>query len=224
MAPNMDVVPSEALVATQRGYWDTVAKQVPAGGDYLEIGPDVGYVAQQAAASGKFNHFWLFEPNASVYPTLAKATGACPNTISPEMDDFSAVPDGSVGLAVMIHVLDHMLDPVTTLKTIHAKLRPDGLLLIVTHNEKSLLRTLLSRRWPPFCLQHPEVYNPKSITALLHKAGYGSVKVGRSTNNFPLDFMLRQAGHAFGLALHKLPLPKRVLGLKLGNILTIARR
>ena len=48
--------------------------------------------------------------------------------------------------------------------------------------------------------------------------------VGRSTNNFPLDFMLRQAGHAFGLALHKLPLPKRVLGLKLGNILTIARR
>ncbi|NOU02709.1 MAG: class I SAM-dependent methyltransferase [Novosphingobium sp.] len=223
MAPNMDLVPSAALVATQQGYWQAVADLVPSGGDYLEIGPDVGYVAQQAAASGKFGHFWLFEPNVAVHPTLARATGDCSNTILAEMEDFSTVPDGSVGLAVMIHVLDHLLDPLTTLSAIRSKLRPDGALLIVTHNEQSLLRKLMATRWPPFCLQHPEVYNPRSITALLEKSGYGSVNVARSTNHFPLDFMIRQAAHAFGLKLDKVPLPKRALGLKLGNIQTIAR-
>jgi SAM-dependent methyltransferase len=223
MAPNMDMVSTGALVSTQRGYWRAVADDIVPGGHYMEIGPDIGYIVKEAAQTNKFAQFWLFEPNTVVHPQLAEAAGNHPVTISADMADFSAVPDGSVSLAVMIHVLDHLLDPVETLQAIRKKLRPDGRLLIVTHNEKSMLRSVMSTRWPPFCLQHPQIYNPDSISRLLKMAGFGSVKVERSVNYFPTDFMLRQAAFAVGMKLDKVPLPKINLGLRLGNIQTIAR-
>lgn len=228
MAPNMDEVPSDALAATQRGYFDAVRKdRIAAGGSlqggYLEIGPDIGYVLRQAAAEGDFDHFWLFEPNRAVHAALADAAGGRPNDILADMDDLSPVPDGSIGLAVMVHVLDHLLDPRAMLEQIRRTLRPGGTLMLVTHNEASLLRKVMGRRWPPFCLQHPEVYSPASITHLLRRAGYGEVQVNRSRNYFPIGFLAREAGRAMGLNLDRLPLPATAIGLRLGNIITLAR-
>jgi hypothetical protein len=46
--------------------------------------------------------------------------------------------------------------------------------------------------------------------------------VQRSRNYFPIGFMIRQAGWAAGIKLDRVPLPNAALGLKLGNILTLA--
>lgn len=222
MAPNMEVVQSGALVATQRGYWDRAVRLGNLTGSYLEIGPDVGYIVEHAVRESRFDKLWLFEPNVAVHGTLAAAAGAVPHQISAAMDDLSGVPDGSVGLAFMVHVLDHLLDPMDSLYQIRRKLRPGGKLIIVTHNEKSLLRTLMGNRWPPFCLQHPQIYSPDSITKLIRASGYSAVQVERSVNYFPLDFMIRQAAFGLGFSLGSMSLPRTVLGLKLGNMLTIA--
>lgn len=224
MAPNMDLVTTDAILATQRGYFDEAIAQAPAGGDYLEIGPDVGYIVSHAASSGRFQNFWLFEPNVAVAERLSAATGGAPHTISTAMEDLSIVPDGSVGLAVMIHVLDHLLEPVAMLEQIRLKLRPDGVLAVVTHNEKSLLRYVMRLNWPPFCLQHPEVYNPASITTLMKRSGFERVEVRRSKNYFPLDFMVKQAAWTAKIDISKLKLPKTRIGLRLGNMMTLARR
>jgi SAM-dependent methyltransferase len=223
MAPNMDLLPRAALEATQRGYFDAV-KAEALSGDYLEIGPDVGYLARHAARTGAFNRFWLFEPNLGVHAQLSEAVGGAPHSVVADMADISSVPDGSVGLAVMVHVLDHLIDPMATLTEIHRKLRPGGLLMTVTHNEASLLRWAMGRQWPPFCLQHPELYSPASIRQLLKRANFLSVRVARSRNYFPIAFMARQAAWRFGLNLDKVPLPSATLGLKLGNMITVARR
>jgi SAM-dependent methyltransferase len=222
MAPNMADVPEPALEATQRGYWRAAKSRRLSPGSYLEIGPDIGYIVRDAAKEDIFDRFWLFEPNRAVHAELAEAAGPKPKVISTEMDDLSPVPDGSVSLAVMIHVLDHLLDPIAILRQIHAKLRPGGSIMIVTHNERSLLRRLMGVKFPPFCLQHPELYNPRSITALLERAGYGNVDVQRSANHFPIAFMVRQAAWTRGIDLSRLPLPKVPIGLKLGNMITFA--
>jgi len=224
MAPNMELVPSDALEATQRGYWNAAKRRAPLSGGFLEIGPDIGYIVGHAAREGQFEHFWLFEPNQAVHAQLAEAAQGKPHDISVAMDDLSIVPDSSIGLAVMVHVLDHILDPIASLERILQKLKPGGVLLIVTHNEKSLLRTVMSKRWPPFCLQHPEIYNPESMKRMVTRAGYSSVEVERSKNYFPLAFIARQAAFTFGLKLDKLPLPNTSIGLKLGNLITLARR
>ena len=224
LPPNMGTAGDVAIEATQRGYFDSAMKSGDLGGGFLELGPDVGHIARYAADSGKFDNFWLYEPNEAVHPQLAAAAKDFPAHVSAGMSDLSAVPDGSVGLAVMVHVLDHLIDPGAILEQIYAKLRLDGALLIVTHNEQSLLRKVLGKRFPPFCLQHPELYNPKSIERFLKKHGFRDVAVQRSVNHFPLPFLGQYAAHTLGLQVKRVPLPNIKLGLRLGNILTIARR
>ncbi|MEP6982938.1 MAG: class I SAM-dependent methyltransferase [Sphingomicrobium sp.] len=222
MAPNMDAVPTDAIEATQRVYFEEATAGLGVSGNFLEIGPDVGYIVGHAAKDERFGHFYLFEPNKAVHAELTAAASGRPSTISEDMNDLSAVPDGSVALALMVHVLDHLLDPRAMLEHIRKKLKPGGRVAIVTHNERSLLRSVMGKRWPPFCLQHPELYNPQSITRLLKRAGYDAVEVHGSKNYFPLSFMVRQAAYTAGLKLERVPLPKTVLGLRLGNIMTIA--
>jgi hypothetical protein len=222
MAPNMDMVGDDTITATQRGYFERAARGATLGGAYLEIGPDVGYIVGEAARTGAFEHFWLFEPNLAIHDTLRAATLGQPATLRAEMDDLSVVRDGSVGLAVMFHVLDHMLDPLAMLAQIHAKLRPGGTLMIVTHNEQSLLRRAIGVRWPPFCLQHPELYNPATMQRLLDRADYRDIVVERSRNYFPIDFLAKQAAWSLGVKLKHVPLPSLTIGLRLGNILTLA--
>ena len=222
MAPNMDAVPTDAIEATQRVYFEEATEGLNVSGNFLEIGPDVGYIVGHAARDHRFEHFYLFEPNKSVHAELEAAANGKAFTISEDMDDLSAVPDGSVALALMVHVLDHLLDPKAMLEQIRKKLKPGGRVAIVTHNERSVLRSVMGKRWPPFCLQHPELYNPQSITKLLNSAGYRKVDVHGSKNYFPLSFMVRQAAYTAGIKLERVPLPKTVLGLRLGNIMTIA--
>lgn len=223
MAPNMDVVPGDAIEATQRSYFDEAIKQVDVVGGFLEIGPDIGYIVRRAAKEGRFDRMWLYEPNRAVHDQLADAAGDKPHQISVEMDDLSSVPDSSVALGVMIHVLDHLLDPLAILQRVRAKLKPGGVLMIVTHNEKSLLRKAMGVKFPPFCLQHPELYNPWSITTLVKRSGFDEVEVHRSKNYFPISFMVRQAAWTAGIDLSKLPLPDMPIGLRLGNMLTLAQ-
>ena len=224
LPPNMGVAGGDAIEATQRGYFEAAMRGADLGGGYLEIGPDVGHIAGFAADSGRFDHFWLYEPNKAVHHQLAASTRGLPHSISSDMSDLSAVPDNSIGLAVMVHVLDHLVDPGALLRQVRDKLRGDGVVMIVTHNEKSLLRRVLGRRWPPFCLQHPELYNPGSIKRLLIQFGFSDVKVQRSVNHFPIRFLGEHAAQAMGLKVKKLPLPTAAIGLRLGNILTLAGR
>lgn len=222
MAPNMDLVPSEALKATQHSYYETAAKRPVVRGDYLEIGPDVGYIVRDVAQSGNYDHFWLFEPNRAVHDELGQATGGAPHTILTDMNSLSMVPDQSIGLAAMIQVLDHLLDPLGMLRQVCAKLKTGGTLMIVTHNEASLLRSVMRSNWPPFCLQHPQIYNPRSMKAILDRAGFSNITVSRSKNYFPIAFMIRQAAWAVGVDLNEASLPSLLLGLKLGNMITLA--
>ncbi len=224
MPPNMVSVDGNAIAATQRGYFDAVAAACPLNGDYLEIGPDVGYIAGEAARRGRFDRFWLFEPNRAVHATLEAAVAGQQAHIFAGMSRLDEVPDGSVGLAVMVHLLDHLLDPVGMLTAVRHKLRPGGTLMLVTHNERSLLRRVLGPRWPAFCLQHPELYNPATIRRAVTQAGLADVTITRSRNVFPIDFLARQAGAALGVRTGWMPLPRRAIGLRLGNIMTLARR
>lgn len=224
MPPNMDLVPTQAIVATQQGYFAAAqALGTDLSGGYLEIGPDVGHIVSMAAEQGRFDRFWLFEPNRAVHERLRAAARDRPVTLFSDMYDLAAVPDASVGLAVMVHVLDHVLDPLDMARRVRSKLRPGGLFLLVTHNEHSLLRYMLGTRWQPFCLQHPHLFNPVTMVRLLGQAGFERVEVSRSTNHFPIDFLAGQALQAIGLPLRRPNLPRRTVALRLGNILTLAR-
>jgi hypothetical protein len=223
MAPNMDLVPMDALLKTQRGYFNELKKYSALENGYIEVGPDIGIFTINCSRDGNFDNHWLCEPNKEVSVALAQSIGDKKFTIIEDMFGFSTIPDASASVAVMIQVLDHLLDPVATLAELKKKLLPNAKLLLVTHNEQSLLRKIVGWNWPAFCLQHPQIYNPHSITRLLEEAGYKVNSIKRSTNYFQFSFLLKHLLWAFGIKVKSVPsIFNFTIGLKLGNIITIA--
>ncbi len=223
MPDNMSIVATDALEATQRGYFDVLKKHSSLAGHYLEIGPDTGLFTQFAAREGRFQKFWLFEPNLRVHEKLRATVGDLAANISTQMFGFDDAPEGKVEVAVAIHVLDHLLDPMASLRALRSRLAPGARVLFVTHDESSALAKLVGRRWPAYCLQHPHLFNPQSIAELLAKAGYRVLETQRTKNRFPVTFLLENGMWAMGLPHWKLPsLPRLQVSLKLGNIATVA--
>lgn len=223
MPPNMSDVPLEALRRSQRGYFDFLKKTSSLEGSFIEVGPDIGLFTENCVREGNFEEYWLFEPNRDVQPTLSKVVEGKKSHIIHDMFGFSHVPDNEASVAVMVHVLDHLLDPVATLSELRQKLKSQARLLIVTHDESSLLRKVFGWRWPAFCLQHPQIYSPRSMKAVLNVAGYDVLGQSKTVNYFQAEFLLKHLFWAAGFKVHRIPfLGGTTLGLKLGNLLTIA--
>jgi 2-polyprenyl-3-methyl-5-hydroxy-6-metoxy-1,4-benzoquinol methylase len=221
---NMAEVPLAARQRTQDGYADLLMKHCRRGGSFLEIGADIGLFAARCAKLGSFEHMWLFEPNRNVHAELDARLGNQPHSVHVEMWPTDAVTPGSVSTAALIHVLDHLIDPAAFLGLLRDKLEDGGIALLVTHNIDSLLAHALGRRFPPFALQHPQLYSPSSITQLLSGAGFTIIEIRAVINHFPLMHLV----HA-GLSILGLPTPipnvhGPLIPVKLGNMAVLARR
>lgn len=224
MPPNMEEVPLSALKATQRGYFEVLQRHSPLTGDFMEVGPDIGLFTENCVREGSFSKYWLLEPNSAVGDKLSSVVQGKPYHIIHEMHGFTQIPEQSVSVAVMVHVLDHLLNPIPMLNELKRTLRPDAILLLVTHNESSLLRRITGSRWPAFCLQHPQIYNPNSIGRVLESAGFDLLEVVSTVNYFEVSFLLKHLFWTMGI--RNLTMPSFwhfILGLKLGNMLTVAR-
>lgn len=222
---NMAEAPFEARRRTQEGYAGLLMRHSRGAGDFLEIGADIGLFADACARAGRFDRFHLYEPNLEVHPELARRFAGRNLEIHSGLFAASDVPAASVSTAAMIHVLDHLLDPVATLRQLRETLEPGGVLLIVTHDSRSLMARALGRRWPPFTLQHPHLFSPVSMRRLLESAGLECVGIGKTVNYFPATYLARAALSALGLPPGVLPSwDKPLVGLRLGNIGAIARR
>jgi SAM-dependent methyltransferase len=211
------------LVRAQRGYWQLLQRDTRlVSGDYLELGPDIGLFTREALAEPALEKFWLIEPNTAVHPALDRLAGTRPHAILADHARLADIPDGTLSLAVAIHVLDHLLDPQPLLEQIARKLKPGGCVLAVTHSERSLAARAFGARWPAYCLQHPQLYAPATLQQAFERAGLRNVHVARSTNYFPVPYLLQHGLFAAGLGRHTIPLPASwVIGLKLGNIAAV---
>jgi len=213
------------LRKTQQGYYRFLEKEAEVRGNYLELGPDIGLFTEFVSRTPVVEKLFLFEPNEAVYPELERAAGSKPYHIFSGLFDFSEVADNSIQTAVAIHVLDHLLNPQQFIKELFKKLAPGGTLLIVTHNERSLLARVLKRRWPAHCLQHPQLFNFQSTKSFLENCGFRQVKTKRSINYFTLSYLFKHLAWALGFQKIKMPrILNFALPLPLGNIMTVAKR
>lgn len=225
MPENMSEAGNDVIEKTQAEYVDYISLNSSGGvhGGYLEIGPDVGTFTSKIIKKYSFSKFWLFEPNIEVMERLAQSVRGNEYKIIHDMFNFSDVPDDSVDLAVMIQVLDHLLDPKAALKELQTKLKKGGKVFIVTHNEGSMLARLLGLRWPAFCMQHPQIFNKKSMAKLISEAGLSLESINNTKNYFKLDFLIKTLVWVFFKKNIHLPgFLNFDVGLRLGNIATIA--
>ena len=223
MPANMEEVPLLALKKTQLGYFNFLKKNSDLSGNFLEVGPDIGLFTENCVSKGNYNKYWLLEPNIAVKKELESVVLEKESEVIHEMFDFSRIPDKSINTAVFIHVMDHLIDPLIYIKSLEEKLDKGCKILFVTHDEKSLLRKIFKLKWPAFCLQHPQLYNLQTTREFLEKCNFEVISQKKTKNFFKLSFLLKHFFWAIGLKINNIPdFFGITIGLKLGNIVTIA--
>jgi 2-polyprenyl-3-methyl-5-hydroxy-6-metoxy-1,4-benzoquinol methylase len=221
----MVAVPLPARQRTQDDYVSLLRRHCRMAGNFLEIGPDIGLFTSSLAKTGSFNHLWLYEPNRNVHQSLSDGLRGLSHTINENFFRASDVPAESVSTTVMIHVLDHVLQPMDLLRQIRTSLEPGGIIFIVTHDCDSLLALLMGRRWPPYTLQHPQLFSRRSIATLLQLSGFEMIETVKTTNYFPASFLMQAALAVCGLSRAGVSGGAAPLvPVKLGNIAAIARK
>jgi len=222
---NMAEVPLSARLRTQERYVGLASPLSLPEGDFLELGSDIGLFAHLCAAHKRFGHLWLYEPNKAVRAELDARLAQYPRTVVETTFTRSDVQPGSIALAAAVHVLDHVWEPLDVLRDLYETLAPGGRLLLVTHDERSLLARALGKRFPPYTLQHPQLYSSASLEAILHKAGFETVRIVKSVNYFPVTHLARAAFQVASLPSRFIPAWEHPqLGLRLGNIATVATK
>jgi hypothetical protein len=222
---NMADVPLGSRARTQAGYLTALRRHSRMAGGLLEIGADIGLFAQACIDAGQFDRLWLAEPNRAVHAQLERRFAGRHATILGAMSPAAEVPPGAISTAVMIHVLDHLPEPGSVLRDVFRALEPGGVLMIVTHDARSWLARLLGRRWPPFALQHPQLFSPRALRSLVVASGFEVLQIARTVNYFPALFLLHAGLTVLGLPTNRIPKQWGPdIAIKLGNICTLARR
>lgn len=222
IADNTSGAPLETHDQTQKEYARNLVKAGLQEGALIEIGPDLGLVAKAITDSSKVTELFFVEKNILSHTSLQNISKVIPTEIVTDLELLEKDVMGTA--AVLVHVLDHVLLPKSTLELLHSHLKSDAKILIVVHNEGSFLRKFMRGLWPPFRLQHPHLFSPKSLKFLLENSGYTNISVKKSVNYMPLRHAYLLAAQSLGLPknLAKL-LPKVNLPLKLGNIVATAQ-
>ena len=223
-AENMSEVPLPARERTQLGYAKLLMQHSRGRGGFIEVGADIGLFAEQCAMIGQFDHLWLYEPNEGVHGQLDARFRNRPHTVRSEMWPRTDHPRPSCSTGALIHVLDHLLNPAAFVTRIADTLEEGGVILAVTHDTGSLLARLLGRRFPPFALQHPQLYSPASLTRLFERTGFEVTRIAPAVNYFPLMYLVRAGMTVLGLPLF---LPRGLgptIPVRLGNMAVVARK
>jgi len=136
---------------------DLITRHAPAGGTWLDFGAGAGQFVIPLKQAGHDVRA------VEIDPLLAAGIAAAGVPTFASLDD---VPDGSLGYAYSLNVLEHISDDGQALLLLHRKLQPDGRLLIYVPAFKRLYSTMDT------LVGHVRRYEKAPLRAEAERAGF----------------------------------------------------
>jgi 2-polyprenyl-3-methyl-5-hydroxy-6-metoxy-1,4-benzoquinol methylase len=210
----------QALNETQLKYVNLASRQSGLSGSILELGGDIGLLTKHLLTRTEINIVTVIEPNLEVHASLMNVIADRGRVVGSWRDLSTHLKFDAV---VAIHVLDHIPNLRSELKRIYEALTDEGKVFFVTHDEKSILRFILNKRWPPFCLQHPQLFNKRTMKSALGAVGFKQIRFTKTSNAFTVGHIIEVLGSLFGLRFKlKTSQINFKINVRLGNIATAA--
>jgi SAM-dependent methyltransferase len=173
---------------------DFIRSVGPAQGKLLEIGCAYGFFLQQAKSHYDVYGVEIVE-SAAAYCQSSGLTKIKNGALNKE--DLEKI--GSLDVAVMLDVIEHIDNVAETVGMIAANLRPGGSFIVTTGDWSSLLARITGPRWrlmaPPLHLWY---FSPESLTRLGARFGLEVVSCSHPWKIVPLELILHQAGIMLG--------------------------
>ncbi len=189
-------------------------------GSVLEVGGGNGFYLEAALEIG-------FLKATAVEPSIQAVNKSRPdirkNTIVGIMRE-GLVKKDSQDFIAMFHVMDHLPDPLETLRACVLALKPGGTLVVAVHDVNSWSARLLRSRSPIIDVEHTYLFSKSTAQRIFKISGLVNVKSHSYSNNYSLAYLLHLIPFpkkskawilhsAFGRTLQKVR-----VSLKLGNI------
>lgn len=164
-------------------------------GSILEVGGGNGFFLEAALDSG-FNSVHAVEP--SIEAVAASRPDIRANTIT-DMMHPGLIPDNSHDVVAMFHVMDHLPNPLETVRACTQALRPGGTFVVAVHNFNSWSSKLMKEKSPIVDVEHTYLYSKRTVEKLFKQAGLVNVKTGTYRNFYSLAYLV-----------HLVPMPNRL--------------
>jgi SAM-dependent methyltransferase len=192
----------------------------------LEIGGGNGFFLDAALDSG-IKEIRGIEPSREAIDS--SSVRVKPHMIQ-SMLTRDVVKDLSYDVVTIFHVLDHLPDPLDSLRMCKDAMTPGGAILIAVHNCESISARLLKSRSPIFDVEHTYLYSKKTLKNLLLKAGYENVEVKSYWNSYSFAYLIHLLPISRSLRISikrsriNLLLSKLKVRVPLGNMYAIASK
>ena len=174
--------------ASARRYLAEIARyRGPHGGRLLEVGCGTGDFLAEARAAG-YDVAGVEVSAAAAAEALTAAEGA---SVTVGELSAAAFPPGTFDVCVLWDVLEHARDPVELLRSVHAVLRPGGVVALATPSLDSWSARLLGRRWMEFKTEHLFYFDRGTLEGTLWRAGFLGLVIAPGWKVLSLDYVAR---------------------------------
>jgi 2-polyprenyl-3-methyl-5-hydroxy-6-metoxy-1,4-benzoquinol methylase len=138
----------------------------------------------------------------------------------------------SFDVITMWDVIEHLPDPMRELRESYRLLKKGGLICIHTMNIESPLARLMGHRWPWLMEMHLYYFSPRTLSAMLKKAGFTVVKMLNQGRFVRLGYLATRIepyspllAKQIGKLITVLGLKNKAVPINLGDLFTtLARR
>lgn len=153
----------------------------------FEIGSAMGFFLDIASQQG-------FEAEGIEISKYCVDFGKNELNLNIQKTDFSQYKtDKRFDVVALFQTLEHLPDPKSTLKKINKILKNNGIVIITTPNQKSLISKLFGKKWFEYKpTEHLFYYNPQSISYLLRDCNFDKIKVTRDLHYLSIEYILER--------------------------------
>lgn len=167
-----------------------LSQHYPQKGKLVEIGSGLGYLLNFFKRDG-----WDVlgvEPNVGMckYAEIELGIKAIPTIL-----EKAELPDESADAVLMMHVIEHVPDPLETLKAVYRILKPGGTFVLETPRYDTLMFKLLGKRERSLsCEGHIYFFTTDTLKTMVSKAGFAVEKVDYVGRSLTLDRLFYNLG------------------------------
>jgi len=162
----------------------------PERGKLLEIGSGFGYLLAEFKKDG-WDVFGVEPDRFACRYAKERLEVDCTS----DLVENARIPDESYDVIVMNHVIEHLDDPMATLREINRVLKPSGYLVLETPRYDTLMFRLLGRRERSInCIGHIYFFTTQTLKNLYEAAGFRTLQVDYVGRSLTVDRLFWNVG------------------------------